>query len=72
MELQQSLNDVKKEATENERTLLHWRSEHDKLKLEEIESVTVRHRSLSLVIIYVHIAMTRTRMELTILQRPQK
>ncbi|EGO05390.1 hypothetical protein SERLA73DRAFT_101211 [Serpula lacrymans var. lacrymans S7.3] len=37
MELQQSLNDTKKEAAENERTLLHWRAEHDKLKLEDID-----------------------------------
>jgi structural maintenance of chromosome 4 len=37
MELQQSLNDTKKEAMDNERTLQHWQNEHDKLKLEDIE-----------------------------------
>ena len=39
MELKQALNDTKKEAAENDRTLEHWRTEHDKLKLEEIEYV---------------------------------
>jgi structural maintenance of chromosome 4 len=39
MELQQSLNDTKKEAAENERALDHWRTQHDGLKLEEIECV---------------------------------
>ena len=37
MELQQSLNDTKKEATDNEKTVQYWQSEHDKLKLEDIE-----------------------------------
>src|ERR1700728_2126605 len=39
MELQQSLNDTKKEAADNERTLQHWQNKHDKLKLEDIECV---------------------------------
>jgi hypothetical protein len=42
MELQQSLNDTKKEAADNERTLQHWQNEHDKLKLEDIECVVSR------------------------------
>jgi structural maintenance of chromosome 4 len=37
MELKQSLNDTKKEAAENDRLIDHWQTEHDKLKLEEIE-----------------------------------
>lgn len=37
MELQQKLGDVKKEALENDRALEHWRTEHDKLQLEDIE-----------------------------------
>lgn len=37
MELTQKLNDVKKEAAENEEALQHWQTEHDKLRLEEIE-----------------------------------
>jgi hypothetical protein len=41
MELQQSLNDTKKEASDNERTLQHWQNEHDKLKLEDIECVVL-------------------------------
>lgn len=39
MELQQALNDTKKEAAENERALDHWRTQHDNLKLEEVEYV---------------------------------
>lgn len=42
MELQQSLNDTKKEAADNERTLRHWQTEHDKLTLEDIECVSFR------------------------------
>ncbi|PCH34299.1 RecF/RecN/SMC protein [Wolfiporia cocos MD-104 SS10] len=37
MDLTQSITDTKKEAADNERTLDHWRNEHDKLKLEEID-----------------------------------
>jgi structural maintenance of chromosome 4 len=37
MDLQQSLDDAKKEAAENDRLLDHWQIEHDKLKLEEVE-----------------------------------
>lgn len=37
MELTQKLNDVKKEAKDNEEALQHWQTEHDKLRLEEIE-----------------------------------
>jgi len=37
MDLQQNLTDLKKEAAENERGLDHWQTEHDKLKLEEVE-----------------------------------
>lgn len=37
MELNQSLNDVKKEAAANEEALNHWQTEHDKLKIEEID-----------------------------------
>ncbi|KAF8844243.1 RecF/RecN/SMC protein [Paxillus ammoniavirescens] len=37
MELTQKLNDVKKEAAANEQALQHWQTEHDKLKLEEID-----------------------------------
>lgn len=40
MELEQLLNDAKKDAAENERTLDHWRTQHDNLKLEDVESVT--------------------------------
>jgi len=36
IELQQSLSDTKKEAADNEQTLQHWQSEHDKLKLKDI------------------------------------
>lgn len=43
MELQQSLNDTRKEAADNERTLQHWQNEHDKLKLEDIEWVIPLH-----------------------------
>lgn len=45
MELQQSLNDTRKEAADNERTLQHWQNEHDKLKLEDIEWVIPLHMS---------------------------
>ncbi|KAF9819247.1 hypothetical protein IEO21_02286 [Rhodonia placenta] len=38
MELEQLLNDAKKDAAENERTLDHWRTQHDNLKLEDVES----------------------------------
>lgn len=37
MELEQSLNDAKKDAAENERTLDHWRTQHDNLNLEEVD-----------------------------------
>lgn len=37
MDLQQILNDATKEHKENERNLDHWRTEHDQLKLEDIE-----------------------------------
>ena len=37
MELQQALNDTQKENAENEKNLNHWRTEHDALRLEEIE-----------------------------------
>ncbi|KAF9225187.1 RecF/RecN/SMC protein [Gyrodon lividus] len=37
MELTQKLNDVKKEAAANEEALQHWQTEHDKLRLEEID-----------------------------------
>ena len=37
MELTQSLADTRKEASENQRALDHWRDQHDKLKLEEVE-----------------------------------
>ena len=37
MELTQKLNEVKKEAAQNEESLGHWQTEHDKLQLEEIE-----------------------------------
>jgi structural maintenance of chromosome 4 len=37
MELQQLLNDTKKEAADNEKALLHWQAEHDALTLEEVE-----------------------------------
>ncbi|KAH9950960.1 RecF/RecN/SMC N terminal domain-containing protein [Amylocystis lapponica] len=37
MELQQKLNDTKKEAADNGRLLEHWRTEHDNLQLEEVD-----------------------------------
>lgn len=37
MELTQKLNDVKKEAAANEEALQHWQTEHDKLRLQDIE-----------------------------------
>jgi len=37
MELKTRLADVKKEATENERALKHWQSEHDDLRLTELD-----------------------------------
>ncbi|KAH7886361.1 RecF/RecN/SMC N terminal domain-containing protein [Phlebopus sp. FC_14] len=37
MELTQKLNEVKKEAAANEEALQHWQTEHDKLRLEEID-----------------------------------
>ncbi|KDQ62973.1 hypothetical protein JAAARDRAFT_362087 [Jaapia argillacea MUCL 33604] len=37
MELQQTLDGLKKESSENERSLDHWKEAHDKLKLEEID-----------------------------------
>ncbi|KAG6333811.1 hypothetical protein ID866_5281 [Astraeus odoratus] len=37
MEINQALTDVKKEATSNEEALNHWQTEHDKLRLEEID-----------------------------------
>jgi structural maintenance of chromosome 4 len=37
MELEQSLADAKKEAAENDKYLQHWQSEHDKLRLVDIE-----------------------------------
>ncbi|KZT08792.1 RecF/RecN/SMC protein [Laetiporus sulphureus 93-53] len=37
MELQQKLNDTKKEAKENDRTIEHWQNEHDKLRLEDVD-----------------------------------
>ena len=39
MELQQALTDAKKEAAENDKYIRHWQSEHDKLKLIDIEYV---------------------------------
>lgn len=41
MELEQLLNDTKKEHSDNERTLQHWQGEHDKLTLEDIEYVSL-------------------------------
>ncbi|KAI5119782.1 hypothetical protein M0805_009253 [Coniferiporia weirii] len=37
MEIQQQLNDAKKESQENEKAIDHYRVEHDKLKLEEVD-----------------------------------
>ncbi|KAI6017477.1 RecF/RecN/SMC [Pisolithus marmoratus] len=37
MELTQRLNEVKKEAAANDEALNHWQTEHDKLRLEEID-----------------------------------
>ncbi|KAI5998259.1 RecF/RecN/SMC [Pisolithus albus] len=37
MELNQSLSEVKKEAAANDEALSHWQTEHDKLKLAEID-----------------------------------
>lgn len=37
LEIQQDLSDQEKEAENNERLILHWQTEHDKLKLEDIE-----------------------------------
>jgi structural maintenance of chromosome 4 len=37
MELEQKLKTAEKEIEENSKALEHWRNEHDKLKLEEIE-----------------------------------
>jgi structural maintenance of chromosome 4 len=37
LEITQKLTDKKKESAENERVLDHWRTEHDQLKLHEIE-----------------------------------
>ncbi|KZT73247.1 hypothetical protein DAEQUDRAFT_703578 [Daedalea quercina L-15889] len=37
MELKQALADTRKESAENQRALDHWRDEHDKLRLEEID-----------------------------------
>ncbi|KAL5519615.1 SMC4 [Sanghuangporus vaninii] len=37
MEIKQHLNDAKKEAQENEKAIDHYRTEHDKLKLEEVD-----------------------------------
>ena len=37
MEIKQHLNDAKKESQENEKAIDHYRLEHDKLKLEEVE-----------------------------------
>ena len=41
MEIKQHLNDAKKESQENEKAIDHYRLEHDKLKLEEVEYVTI-------------------------------
>ncbi|KAG2746768.1 hypothetical protein P692DRAFT_201933204 [Suillus brevipes Sb2] len=37
LEITQKLTDKKKESAENERVLDHWRTEHDQLKLHEID-----------------------------------
>ena len=37
MELTQALADAKKEMSENQHALDHWRDQHDTLKLEEVE-----------------------------------
>ncbi|KIJ66611.1 hypothetical protein HYDPIDRAFT_26944 [Hydnomerulius pinastri MD-312] len=37
MDITQKLNEVKKEAASNEEALQHWQTEHDKLKLEDID-----------------------------------
>lgn len=39
MELKTELETINKDAFENGKLLEHWRNEHDKLKLEEIECV---------------------------------
>lgn len=41
MELTQKLGDIKKEAASNEEALQHWQTEHDKLKLHDLECVTI-------------------------------
>ncbi|KAG5639651.1 hypothetical protein H0H81_008812 [Sphagnurus paluster] len=37
MEIKQAISDVQKEADENGRLIDHWRTEHDKLRLEDID-----------------------------------
>jgi structural maintenance of chromosome 4 len=37
LEITQKLEITKRESAENERALDHWRTEHDKLKLYDIE-----------------------------------
>ncbi|KAH8111883.1 RecF/RecN/SMC [Phellopilus nigrolimitatus] len=37
MEIKQQLNDAKKESADNEKAIDHYRVEHDKLKLEEVD-----------------------------------
>lgn len=37
MDLHQALNETRKESAENEKAIDHWRTEHDALKLEEVE-----------------------------------
>ena len=49
MELMQKLGDIKKEAASNEEALQHWQTEHDKLKLHDIELVDSGRTCLSLI-----------------------
>lgn len=37
MELKQVIADAKKEAAENDKYIQHWTTEHDKLRLVDIE-----------------------------------
>lgn len=46
MELKQKISDAKKEAAENDKYLRHWQSEHDKLRLVDIEYVAFQYTQL--------------------------
>lgn len=41
--MKQKISDSKKEAAENDKYLRHWQSEHDKLRLVDIEYVAFHY-----------------------------